>query len=74
MPSSPQLFSSGVSIWGALGPPHSAPILHSFKAGEGQAPVHSRPQGFMQMSPVVADIMVDSGPEWVEMGRAPVAS
>ena len=32
-----------------------------FKAGEGQAPVHSRPQGFMQMSFVVDDIMVGSG-------------
>ena len=57
--------SVALLLWGLyLGCPWPSPqCTHTalFKAGEGQAPVHSRPQGFMQMSFVVDDIMVGSG-------------
>lgn len=62
MSSSLQLFSSGVpNTEGALAPTPQCTHTALFKAREGQAPGLFRPQRFMRMGLVVADIMVDSG-------------
>ena len=62
VPLSTQFFPFGVPTWGALGPPHSVPTLSCLRPGEGLVPVYHRPPGFVQISLMVADIMVESGP------------